>query len=84
MTANATLSRRRSIARAAGAAAAAIVAAGLLSAGVGGGEAATASADLHPAGGSTTALDEPAVAAKRRITKSNVSDYLKVVLKEAS
>ena len=86
MTVTATPSRRRTIARVAGAAAAfaaaAVLTGGLLS-GVGAGEAAAASADVHLEGESTTGLDESASAAKRRTTKTNTSDYLKVVLKEA-
>ena len=86
MTVTETTARRRTITRVAGAAAAfsavAVITGGLLSAGVGAGEAAAVSAE-HPAGESTAALDEPALAAKRRTTKSNTSDYLKVVLKEA-
>ena len=86
MTVTATPSRRRAMARVPGAvalAAAAVLTAGLLSAGMGAGDTAAASADVHPASESTTALDEPTLAAKRRTTKTNTSDYLKVVLKEA-
>ena len=87
MTVTRTTARRRTITRAAGAAAAFVAAAVLtavpVSAGVPAGEVAVVSADAHRAGESTTALDDPALAAKRRTTKSNTSDYLKVILKEA-
>ena len=80
MTVAATPSRRRTIATFA---AAAVLTGGLLSAGVGAGEAAAASVDEHVGGESTPTLDEFASAAKRRATKTNTSDYLKVVLKDA-
>ena len=87
MTVTRTPARRRTITRAAGAAAAfaaaAVLTAGPVTAGVRAAEVAAVSADAHLAGESTTALDDPALAAKRRATKSNTSDYLKVVLKEA-
>ena len=87
MTVTGMPSRRRTITRVVGAAAAwsavTVLTGCLLSAGGGAGEGATVSADVHLAAESTTALDEPTLAAKRRSTKSNTSDYLKVILKEA-
>jgi hypothetical protein len=87
MTVTQAPARRRTITRAAGAApafvAAAVLTAGPVSAGVRAGEVAADSGDAHLAGEATTALDDPALAAKRRTTRSNRTDYLKVVLKEA-
>jgi hypothetical protein len=40
-------------------------------------------AETHVGAESTPTLDEFASAAKRRATKTNTSDYLEVVLKEA-
>jgi hypothetical protein len=82
MTVTRTPARGRTITGVAGAAAA-FVAAAVLTAGGPAGEVAAVSAEAHLAGESTTAVDDPAQAAKRRITKSNTSDYLTVVLKEA-
>ena len=64
--------------------AAAVLTAAPDSAGVGAGDVAAVAADPHLADGSAAPLDDAAAAAERRTTKSNTSDYLKVVLKEAS
>ena len=86
MTIAATSPRRRRGAGIAGAAAAfcaAIVLTGPLSSGLSAGDTAAASDVAHTAGESTTAPGDPVAAAARRTNKSNSSDYLKVVLKEA-
>ena len=86
MTVTATSSRRRRGVRIAGTAAAvggAVVLTGLLSSGLGAGDTAAASAVVHAAGESTTSPGEPVAVTARRTNKSNSSDYLKVILKEA-